>query len=72
MKTSTIRERSGLESIADEPQLQRAIKLLQKQGYAIIDPDTLKRASEAFETSRRMEAREYRRYMSDPASYNHQ
>ncbi len=70
MKNTIIREHPGLESIAGGS--QQAMKLLQKRGYAIIDPDTMRRIGEGFEAGRRIGAKNYRRYMSDPASYNHQ
>lgn len=70
MKNTTVREHSGLEFIAGGS--QRAMKLLQKRGYAIIDPDTMRRIGEGLEAGRRIDAKNYRRYMSDPASYNHQ
>lgn len=72
MKTTMAKEPSRLESIADNSQLRRATKLLQKQGYVVIDPDTVRRMSETFEASRKIDAEYYRRYISDSASYNHQ
>jgi hypothetical protein len=64
MKTTT--EHSELESIAD------AARLLQKEGYIMIDPNAMRRAREGFELRRMMDAEAYRQYMSNPASYNHQ
>lgn len=72
MKNTTVQEHSGLESIADKSPHQKASQLLQKEGYGIIDTDIMRRAGAALELQRRMEAEAYRRYISDPASYNHQ
>lgn len=60
MKNKTVKEDSGLESIADNFPFQKARPLLQKEGYGIIDPDIMRRAGAALELQRRMEADAYR------------
>jgi hypothetical protein len=53
-------------------ELQKACTLLESNRYIVIDADTVRKTGEGFELQRKMEMEDYRRYLSNPASYNHQ